>query len=122
MPDPFDVDHEWLGIPPEEHAADRQMARLRTFQSGKHGALSQWLLNEEASARLCLLQPQKKVACDRRLRSELETDPTRPFQRGPAEAGRDPRFGVPKWFCIWFDYQGKHYVRVVPEGNGVLLP
>ena len=32
-------------------AADRQMGHLRTFQSGKHSALSQRLLNEVAAAR-----------------------------------------------------------------------
>ena len=55
----FNEYHVWLGIPPHEqppnhyrllgialfesdpdvidHAADRQMAHIRTFQSGKHG-------------------------------------------------------------------------------------
>ena len=59
----FNGYHVWLGIPPQEqppnhyrllgiavfesdmdvidHAADRQMAHVRTFQSGRHGPLSQ---------------------------------------------------------------------------------
>ena len=58
MSDTFNAYHVWLGIPPHEqppnhyrllgislfegdldvidHAADRQMAHVRTFQSGKH--------------------------------------------------------------------------------------
>ena len=57
MPEHFDPYHKWLGIPPEEqppnhyrllgvplfihnpnvieHAADRQMGHLRTFQAGR---------------------------------------------------------------------------------------
>ncbi|MHC4404477.1 MAG: hypothetical protein ACYTG0_32895 [Planctomycetota bacterium] len=82
MSDNFDPYHTWLGIPPTEqppnhyrllaiplyeadsqtiqHAADRQMAHLRTLQTGKYGGLSQRLLNEVAAARLCLLNPEKK--------------------------------------------------------------
>lgn len=91
---PFDAYHQWLGIPAEEqppnhyrllgiktfeddpnvieHAADRQMAHLRTFQAGKYAAMSQSLLNEVAAAKLCLLNPQKKAEYDQRLRRELE--------------------------------------------------
>jgi hypothetical protein len=92
--DPY---HVWLGIPPEEQppnhyrllglalfesqpdviatAADRQMGHLRTFQSGKHSALSQRLLNEVAAARVCLLTPAKKAAYDEPLRQQMA--PTR---------------------------------------------
>jgi hypothetical protein len=94
MPDNFDAYFKWLGIPPEEqppnhyrllaipllvddamvieHAADRQMAHLRTFQTGKHSALSQRLLNEVAAARVCLLNPKKKAAYDDQLREALQ--------------------------------------------------
>jgi hypothetical protein len=88
----FNGYHVWLGIPPDEqppnhyrllgitpfetdldvieHAADRQMAHVRTFQSGRHGALSQQILNELAAARLCLLSPDKKSIYDRELRAK----------------------------------------------------
>src|SRR5204863_3101805 len=72
MSDSFNGYHVWLGIPVNEqppnhyrllgisifetdrdvieHAADRQMAHVRTFQSGRHGSLSQQILNELAAA------------------------------------------------------------------------
>lgn len=89
----FDPYYTWLGIRPEEqpphhyrllglqlfeenldaieHAADRQMAHLRTLQTGKHAELSQRLLNEVASAKVCLLHPEKKTAYDAALREQL---------------------------------------------------
>jgi hypothetical protein len=91
---PFDPYHVWLGIPPQEQppnhyrllgvalfevqaevietAADRQMAHLRTFQSGKHSAVSQRLLNEVSAARVCLLNSAKRVEYDERLRKRLQ--------------------------------------------------
>jgi len=93
----FDPYHVWLGIPPEEQppnhyrllgikdfednsdviasAADKQMSHLRTFQTGKHGELTQRLLNEVAAARVCLLNPDKKHAYDVLLRAEREREP-----------------------------------------------
>ncbi|MBN1911996.1 MAG: hypothetical protein JW818_19900 [Pirellulales bacterium] len=90
MPDDFDPYYTWLGIPPShqppdhyrllgiqsgesnpaviENAADRQMAHLRTFQTGRHSEASQRLLNEVAAAKLCLLDPMKKIAYDEALR------------------------------------------------------
>ena len=50
------------------HAADRQMAHVRTFQTGKHSLESQRLLNELAAATVCLLSPNKKAEYDTRLR------------------------------------------------------
>lgn len=61
--DPFESDPEVL-----THAADRQMAHVRTFQTGKHSAESQRLLNELAAAKICLLNPEKKTEYDARLR------------------------------------------------------
>jgi len=83
MSEEFDPYHEWLGIPASEqpphhyrllaiqlfeenptvieNAADQRMAHLRTFQAGKHAAHSQLLLNEVATAKLCLLNPEKKT-------------------------------------------------------------
>lgn len=87
----FDALHQWLGIPPDEqppnyyrllglspfendpnviaHAADRQMAHVRTFQQGPRGKESQVVLNALAQARVCLLQPEKKARYDERLRA-----------------------------------------------------
>jgi hypothetical protein len=45
-----------------ENAADRQMAHVRSFQSGKNSDLSQRLLNEIADAKVCLLDHEKKLA------------------------------------------------------------
>ena len=82
----FDPYHLWLGIPPEDRpegrapnhyrllgvslfedsliviqaASEQRMVYLRTFQIGQHAAESQKLLNEVATAKVCLLNPEKK--------------------------------------------------------------
>jgi len=118
MPESFNPYHRWLGISPKdqppnhyrllgidpfegepnviESAADRQMAHLRTFQTGKHSSESQQLLNEIAAAKVTLLSPQKKAAYDQSLRARLAgSKPAAPRNR---PAGRDdsdiPDFGV----------------------------
>jgi len=85
----FDSYHKWLGIPAEEQppnlyrllgikpfeadpdviqaAADQRMLHLRSYQTGKHADMSQRLLNEIATANVCLLNPAKKAAYDRQL-------------------------------------------------------
>ena len=90
MPEAFDAYYKWLAIPPDEQppnnyrllgvalfesdpdviasAADKQMAHVRSFQSGRHSALSQKLLGEIAQARICLLTDAKKKVYDVRLR------------------------------------------------------
>ncbi len=89
----FDPYHVWLSIAPAEQpphhyrllglhpfesdlrviesAADRQMSHVRTFQSGKFSKVSQKLLNEISSAKLCLLNEAKKRAYDKKLQTEL---------------------------------------------------
>lgn len=89
MSDTFDAYYVWLGIPPEEQppnlyrllglrlfennpevieeAAIQRMAHVRTFQLGPHAQTTQKLLNEIASARICLLTPEKKAAYDSQL-------------------------------------------------------
>lgn len=96
-PERFDPYHTWLGIPPEEqppnlyrllgvrlfeekgevieHAADQRMAHLRALQTGRHGALSQQVLNEVAAARVRLLNAEKKAAYDAELRPSLTAPP-----------------------------------------------
>ena len=93
MAEQFDPYYQWLGIPQEErpinkyrllalqvfesdedviaNAADRQMAFIRTFQSGAHSAESQMLLNELSSARVTLLNKQSKAEYDQQLRQML---------------------------------------------------
>jgi len=88
----FDPYLSWLGIrdprrPPNHYrmlglelfeddpdvilnAADRHMSHVRTYQTGKHSELSQKLLNEISSAKLCLLNPAKRADYDARLRAE----------------------------------------------------
>ncbi len=90
----FDPYYLWLGIPPHEQppnyyrllgvelfernldviatAADRQMMLLRTFQTGKHSADSQRLLNEVAAARVCLLNPIKRDDYDQQLLDAMQ--------------------------------------------------
>lgn len=94
----FDPYHKWLGIPPEHqpphhyrllgieafeadpdvisNAADQRMAHVRLFQTGKNADLSQCVLNEIATAKICLLNPQKKWDYDQILQSQLA--PPRP--------------------------------------------
>jgi hypothetical protein len=93
MDEPFDPYRKWLGIPLKDqpphhyrllgielfesdpdvidHAADRQMAHVRAFQSGQHAAASQKLLTELSAARLCLLTPATKATYDAQLRARF---------------------------------------------------
>src|SRR5271170_1777353 len=93
MSDAFDAYYNWLSIPADEQppnhyrllgvkefesnadviasAADRQMVHVRSFQSGKHAADSQRLLNELSAARICLLSPEAKNSYDQTLKVVL---------------------------------------------------
>jgi WD40 repeat protein len=108
MPESFDPYYTWLGIPPEEqppnhyrllgvslfelnadaiaNAADRQMAHLRTFQSGKNAKHSQRILNEISKAKVCLLSESDKQAYDADLRSV--GSPKKPSASKPAIAAK----------------------------------
>jgi hypothetical protein len=99
MSNAFDPYHKWLGIPPAEQpphhyrllgvalfeadadviesAADQRMAHVRSFQTGKHSAESQRILNELAAARRCLLDARQRVTYDDGLR--LRFDEAEPF-------------------------------------------
>ncbi len=94
MSAPFDPYHKWLGIGPDEQpaslyrllglrpfetdpdvidtAAHQRMALLKTFQGGKHGTLSQKLLNEISRARQRLLDPTERSAYDSLLREQMK--------------------------------------------------
>lgn len=89
----FDPYHKWLSILPQEQppnhyrllgvalfesdmdviegAADRQMSFVRQYQSSEHAADAARILNELATARLCLLKPATKAKYDAKLREEL---------------------------------------------------
>ena len=93
MDESFDPYLRWLGIPPEEQpahhyrlleiatfearaeiiaaAADRQMAHVRKMQTSPHGRKTQQILNELSTARICLLDTQRKTQYDAELRAKL---------------------------------------------------
>lgn len=89
MGESFNAYQKWLGIPTEQqppnpyrllglelfesdpetihHAADRQMAHVRTFQTGQHQEVCQTLLNEISAARMLLLDAGQRAALDGQL-------------------------------------------------------
>jgi len=93
MAEQFDPYRKWLGIPSQdqppnhyqllgipalendpdviENAANRQMAHVRTFQTGKHSKVSQQILNELSAAKRCLLVSEKKADYDAELKDQL---------------------------------------------------
>jgi hypothetical protein len=111
MAEQFDAYHKWLGIPPEEQppnlyrllgiqpfeedpevveaAVARQAAHVRTYQLGKHVAISQQLLSEIHVAKAWLTDPTRKAQYDAQLRAKLPS--ARTVARGDAEEeGLDP--------------------------------
>lgn len=100
----FDPYYQWLGIPPQEQpanyyrllgidlfeanadvisvAADRQMAHVKTFGAGRFSEQSQQVLNELATARLCLLNGIKKQKYDSQLRLDLAVQELIPRAHG----------------------------------------
>ena len=113
MTESFDPYYRWLGISPKdqppnhyrllgvepfesdpdvlESAADRQMTHVRTFQTGRHSAESQQLLNEIARAKLTLLNSSKKTAYDETLRGSIVASPP----SHPPKAVATPAAAVP---------------------------
>jgi len=107
MADSFDAYHEWLGISPREQppnhyrllgielyeakpnvidsAADRQMAHLRTFQTGARGKLCHELLNQVSTARVTLLDPEQKAVYD------LDLEKNRAAVRAEPQAQTQPQ-------------------------------
>jgi hypothetical protein len=91
----FDPYLNWLGIPPEEqpphfyrllgltlfetspeliaYAAERQMYHVSAFQNGPYVEMAQFVLNEMAAARACLLDPQQKAYYDQHLYQSMGT-------------------------------------------------
>ncbi len=111
MTESFDPYLKWLGIAPKdqpphhyrllgidlftddpeviEASASRQMAHVRTYQSGQHASLSQQLLNEIATAKICLLKPEMKAAYDRELKRRPEPARKPPAQNAPPKPKRN---------------------------------
>ena len=132
MTESFDPYLKWLGIrdperPPNHYrllgldlyesdpevingAADRQMAHVRTFQTGPNAKLSQTLLNELAVARRCLLDDDRRAEYDRQLKSGSIQDDTKP-EAQPVVAAKiiDPaghRSRRKKSHPFWLDLLG----------------
>jgi hypothetical protein len=142
----FNPYHVWLSIQPEEQppnhyrllglplfetnadvidsAADRQMAHLRTFQSGKHGDLTQRLLNEVAAARVCLLDAKKRAAYDQQLRVKLPA--ATPAAQSTAQPATQPaKAPVPLQRAVatpaadkWDDLLGNPVARPAQKAGG----
>lgn len=109
MPEDFDPYFNWLGIEPHERpldhyrllglatfenrreviqaAADQRMGYIRSFQSGPRVSFTQKLLNELATAKLCLLDAQAKSAYDAALHARLFPPAPPPIQ---ADATLEP--------------------------------
>ncbi len=112
MTEQFDPYRKWLGIPAQDqpphhyrllgiepfesdpevvcNAADARMAHVKTYQTGKHSDHSQRLLNELATAKICLLNPAKRAEYDRRLRERLEGREERGERRGEGDEENAP--------------------------------
>lgn len=121
----FDPYHKWLGIPAKDQppnyyrllgvdifesdadvidtAANKQMAYIQSCATGQHMALSQKLLNEIATARLCLLNAKKKSDYDSALKAKHNVVPiknnppsteNRAFQFTPANQPQDEYLDV----------------------------
>ncbi len=108
MSSDFDPYYKWLGIPPKdqpphhyrllgieqyeddpdviEAAANRLMAYLHEISSGDMADQAQKLLNEISTARICLLNEQRRAAYDAKLRSQKAASAIRvkPVVRAPS--------------------------------------
>lgn len=113
MPDEFNPYLKWLGIPlkhqpancyrllgleplesdPDviESAADRQMAHVRTFQSGKRMELAQQVLTELAEARVTLLNAEKKSEYDAKLKQKAQAAKAAHASNGHAPPAAPPK-------------------------------
>ena len=71
--EPFEDDVETIA-----HAADQRMTYVRTLAAGDYNEATQKLLNELATAKVCLLSPGKKAAYDRQFRAREVAAATAP--------------------------------------------
>ena len=113
MSQPFDPYYRWLGIPlkeqPPNHyrllgidlfesnrdvidsVASRHMGYLQEITDGPHVREAQRLLNELATARRCLLDPEKKAAYDAELKTKLAAESKPPKAAFPPRRQRTER-------------------------------
>ncbi|REJ67803.1 MAG: hypothetical protein DWQ31_10510 [Planctomycetota bacterium] len=116
----FDPYHKWLGIPPHERpltlyrllglgegeadpdvidaAADRMMQFLRSQSGGQHTELAEKVLGEIASARLVLLDPEKRRRYEARraqMRAERQARERVPSPSDPAPPSNESTSGSP---------------------------
>ena len=111
MAEAFDPYYKWLGIPPEDqppnhyrllgiklfeadadviaNAADQRMVYIRTLQTSEHPDLSQKILNEISAARVCLLDPDKKVQYNQEVRERLQLKPEVPRSILPEQVSQE---------------------------------
>ena len=111
----FDPYATWLGIPPErrppthydllglpqfesdhakiDQAAMRRIAKVRQYQIGTHGELSQEVLSKLARARLILIDPDRRVEYDDGLRAKgvRAAEPESPALRDASAAAPLPK-------------------------------
>ncbi len=131
MDEPFDPYYKWLGIPPQEQppnhyrllglnlyeidpdvisaAADRQMAHVRTYQSGPNADASQQILNKLAAARLCLLDPISRTTYNYELRA---TQSERLRSREPDDAFAQSLRGAVRYATLEAERQWLTFFRL----------
>jgi len=119
MSETFDPYHIWLGISPRDQppnhyrllgvdqfesdsnaissAADMRMSHIRNFQSGKRSDHAKRLRNEIATARVCLLDPDKKSLYDEQLRQVSREKTIPPPLRNRTEAEPSPSDIIPSF-------------------------
>ena len=138
MPEAFDPYFKWLGIPKSDqpphayrllgielyesdadvisNAADARMAQLKSYQTGKYGAVSQKILNEIAAAKVCLLNAQKKSEYDGRVRGKLakmRAAAAEPAETETAEAEPAATSAAPSGELPFLDYSSSPSRSVV---------
>ena len=110
MSEKFDPYRKWLGIPakdqPPHHyrllniepfekdpdvisnAVDARTTQLKQHQSGEHAEAAKEILDRLAEARVCLLNPKKKAAYDKQLRSQLKADKRKSLPKAAPLSGK----------------------------------
>ena len=120
-------------------SADRQMAHIRSFQTGARGEIAQKVLNQLARARRCLMTEDKKKAYDLELRAQLKlADPstkeaansiapivlaegTPPTGKAPADAAPQvPQIVTGSEFDVGEGSSSVGSIRSRKKNNGVL--
>ncbi len=142
MTEEFDPYQKWLGIPPKhqpphhyrllglelfesdpdsiDNSASRQMAHVRTYQTGTHVELSQRILNEISSAKLCLLDPKQKSAYDAQLKAKVADMTDVPLAKPAAPRPRAIPMAAPLSHAAEQPAAAKAGTAAVATGNASL--